>query len=400
MADGSAPRLDLDLASENDRYHRQNLISWWDQEKLEAASVLVVGAGALGNELAKNLALMGVGRIVIADMDHIEYSNLARCVFFRPEDEGRNKATVLADRVSELNRDVEVVPLEGDIRLSAGLCLFDEVDVVLGGLDSREARLFVNRSCWKTGTPWVDGAIEGLMGTVRVFIPPDTACYECTLGERDFELMENRRSCALLSREEMEAGKVPTTATSAGVVAAIEVQEAIKLLHRERLGEPTLAGAGFHFSGLNHDSYVVGYSAREDCLSHDRYDLEGATKVGSEATLGDILALADRDLGGAAVLELEREMALAATCERCRREDWIGLPVDGLEAGIGVCGECEETMRLSFAHTAEAGSRLLESVPEAVGIPRGDVIVARRGMERAFFRLDADGPVIDSLRAR
>ena len=81
----------------------------------------------------------------------------------------------------------------GDVRLRAGLGVFGAVDVVLGGLDNREARLYVNQACWKTATPWVDGAIEGLMGVMRVFVPPDSACYECTMSERDHELLAARR---------------------------------------------------------------------------------------------------------------------------------------------------------------------------------------------------------------
>ena len=66
------------------RYDRQERIWWWDQASLASARVLVVGAGALGNEIVKNLALVGVGHVDVVDMDSIENSNLARCAFLRP----------------------------------------------------------------------------------------------------------------------------------------------------------------------------------------------------------------------------------------------------------------------------------------------------------------------------
>jgi len=69
-------------ADREDRFHRFSLIGWWDQQKLKAAKVLVIGAGALGNEIVKNLALLGVGNVLIADMDRIENSNLSRSVLF------------------------------------------------------------------------------------------------------------------------------------------------------------------------------------------------------------------------------------------------------------------------------------------------------------------------------
>ena len=68
------------------RHHRQQLIPGWDQERLAASTVIVVGVGALGNETAKNLALAGVGRLILCDPDTVSASNLSRTVLFRPED--------------------------------------------------------------------------------------------------------------------------------------------------------------------------------------------------------------------------------------------------------------------------------------------------------------------------
>ena len=96
----------LDLELNEDRYARQTLIKWWDQSALRKSNVLVVGAGALGNEIVKNLALVGVGNISIVDMDHIENSNLARCIFFRDDDTGKPKAEILARAASKINPDI------------------------------------------------------------------------------------------------------------------------------------------------------------------------------------------------------------------------------------------------------------------------------------------------------
>jgi adenylyltransferase/sulfurtransferase len=90
-----------------DRYSRLRLIPWWDQEKLRTARTMVVGAGAIGNELLKNLALLGIGHIFAIDMDRIENSNLTRSILFRQKDEGRYKAEVAAERVREINPDTK-----------------------------------------------------------------------------------------------------------------------------------------------------------------------------------------------------------------------------------------------------------------------------------------------------
>jgi len=143
------------------RYDRQERISWWRQDRLRGASILVVGAGALGNEIVKNLALLGVGSITVIDMDHIEHSNLARCVLFRDTDVGAAKAEVAARRAAELNPDTSVTGIVAPVQDYgvAGVALHD---LVIAGLDSREARLWVNQACRKMGRTWVDGAIEGL----------------------------------------------------------------------------------------------------------------------------------------------------------------------------------------------------------------------------------------------
>ena len=93
--------LTIPDADQDDRFARLRLISWWDQERLAQAKVLVIGAGALGNEILKNLALLGVGNVVVADRDRIENSNLSRSVLFRGEDCGLSKADVAAARAGK-----------------------------------------------------------------------------------------------------------------------------------------------------------------------------------------------------------------------------------------------------------------------------------------------------------
>ena len=217
---------------EEDRYSRLRLIPWWDQEKIQNARIMVVGAGALGNELVKNLTLLGVGNILILDMDSIESSNLTRSVLFRRSDVGRFKAEIAAERAIEINPDVNAVGIVANIIDDIGLGVFRRMDVVLGGLDNREARLAINQSCYKVNKPWIDGAIEVLNGFARVFVPGQGACYECTMTDMDWQLINKRKSCALLTHEQMAEGKIPTTPTSSSVIAGIQVQELLKLLHK------------------------------------------------------------------------------------------------------------------------------------------------------------------------
>src|SRR4051812_16342974 len=179
-----------DVAESDGRFDRFKLISWWDQRRLAEAKVLVIGAGALGNEIIKNLALLGVGHVVIADLDRIENSNLSRSPLYRETDEGKHKATTAATAAQGIYPAMKVQPFAGNVVYDLGLGVFRWADVVLGGLDNREARLAINRACWKLNKPWIDGAIEQIQGTARVFVPDgevgEAPCYECTMSDADW----------------------------------------------------------------------------------------------------------------------------------------------------------------------------------------------------------------------
>src|SRR5438034_6959023 len=130
-----------------DRYSRQRLTACWDQEKVSKANILVAGAGALGNEVLKNLALIGIGRILIVDFDRIEISNLSRSVLFREQDLHEPKASTAARALQQLNPEMCVEAIDGDLETDLGLGQIRDYDLVLGCLDSIYARWALNRAC-------------------------------------------------------------------------------------------------------------------------------------------------------------------------------------------------------------------------------------------------------------
>ena len=273
---------------ENNRYSRLEIIPWWEQEILKKAKILVIGCGALGNEIVKNLVMTGVGNIYVVDLDNIEFSNLTRSVLFRKEDLGKPKSETICKRAREINDGINIKYFNGNV-FEIGLGIFKEMDIVICGLDNREARLFVNQSCWKVNKPWIDGAIEILNGVARMFIPPDGICYECTFSENDYKILSKRKSCLLLGIEEIEQGKIPTTPTISSIIAGVQVQEAIKYLHK-REDLILLNGKGFVFNGINNDSYIVEYQKRQDCQSHYTFDnIKKFNKNFSGTTINDLL---------------------------------------------------------------------------------------------------------------
>ncbi|OPZ74984.1 MAG: Sulfur carrier protein ThiS adenylyltransferase [Verrucomicrobia bacterium ADurb.Bin474] len=129
MAHADTPVSISNADLSEDRFSRFGLIDWWDQSKLRSAKILVVGAGAIGNEILKNLALLGVGHVLVIDLDSIEISNLSRSVLFRPSDVGRQKADVAAERTRDLYPECKVKALSGNVMHDLGLGVFGWADV-------------------------------------------------------------------------------------------------------------------------------------------------------------------------------------------------------------------------------------------------------------------------------
>lgn len=367
------------LLDDESRYDRQERISWWDQRKLLQAKVLVVGAGALGNEIVKNLALVGVGNLTIVDLDIIEHANLARCVFFRHSDRGAYKADVLAARVSDMNPDVHASAQSRPVeRLGVGFLL--DFDLVICGLDNRETRAWINQACRKLGITWIDGAIEGLQGLVRCF-PPTGACYECTLGGNDRQAMEHRRSCALLSPAEMESGKVPTNATTSSIVAGVEVQEAIKIL----VGQPSLLALenrAWVLSGETMLTYQVEYPEDEYCMAHDSYN-DLYKKAVSITCLADIIAAAPFT---PEAIDFEEDLISVLPCETCNGGARTNFR-SGVPLGAGLCQQCETPLQMTSRTSIFADDPLTKVSWHTFNPALYDVVTLRAAEQRVHFRV-------------
>ena len=380
-----------------DRFSRLRLIPWWDQAKISGCKLLVVGAGALGNEILKNAALLGFRNVVVVDMDRIEVSNLSRTILFRDRDIGEFKAVTAAKAYQALAPNAKVQPLIADVVHGCGLGLFEWSDVILAGLDNREARLWINRAAWTMNRPWIDGAIEGINGVVRAFLPGAPPCYECTLGEVDWALLQKRMSCNLLVHESTAEGKIPTTPTISSIIAGIQVQEAVKMIH----GLPTLAGKGYIFEGMNHSSYVVNYTENADCMSH--YTLPKIVHLAersSELTLQELRKRALSDLRSTnAVIELSRDVIQKFVCPTCHEEEEKFAAVGSIPFADAKCGKDGQlrTVVAMHSYTGEEdfGSRPLSQL----GVPLLDVFIARSGEREIAYIPYGDARAILGLLA-
>jgi molybdopterin/thiamine biosynthesis adenylyltransferase len=374
----------------DDRFDRFRRVEWWDQSTLSAAKILVIGAGALGNEVLKNLALLGVGNIFVADLDTIEESNLSRSILYRERDAGRPKAEVAAASVREIYPRLRASHFHGDAIFGLGLGVYRWADIVIAGLDSREARLHVNRCCRKVNRPWIDGATETLQGIVRAFISGGP-CYECTMTAKDWEAIKERRGCAGLQIEGLPLERVPTTPITASIIGALQCQEALKLLH----GLNGLAGKGAIFNGLSNDFYVVPYNRDEECNSHDTLmEVILLRDSARDFTPRQMLALAEEKLGPGSTLELTHELLVAFDCPGCRHTQEVYKPLASVPEREATCPDCGLLRRTKTVKSISGHETLIDRPFINLGVSLFDIVTARRGLTAIGFELGGDAPAV------
>lgn len=379
------------------------LLSWFKQDKVRNAKVLVVGAGALGNEVIKNLTLFGVGTIFVCDFDRIELSNLTRSVLFREKDayEHSYKAEVTAKRAMEINPQIKVIPIVGNLFSEVGLGIYKDVDVVIGCLDSRIARYLLNRLCMRVGKTWIDGSIENMTGVVKVY-SPGINCYECNLSREEFNNIMQRTGCADVVRAQTSAGRVATTPISASIVGAMQSQEAMKIIHTLD-GEPTpfktLSGKMWRFEGMTNTINMYKYSSwKNNCPAHERWtEIIQCDELSAEMKVKEVLETLKKILN-ASVVEINmrnNKFIDKIISDRPEKEFVLHIPESKLEDTIQ---SNEELRKLSyrtifhkcFYENIDESFPYMELSLIEIGIPRYDIIQVSTDKGLKYVELSKD----------
>jgi molybdopterin/thiamine biosynthesis adenylyltransferase len=217
---------------DHDRYLRQQGIEGLAVERLQSMRVTVVGAGAVGNEVVKNLALMGVGAIDVHDFDRVEIHNLTRSVFLRESDVGAGKASSVVARAADVDANVRLRAFEGDAWRTLRLADLERRTVVICAVDNLEARMRLSQLCLLAGVDLVNAGIDARYASVEVFpfsAPEAPACFECHLPPSAYRKVAERYSCGWLRRAMLAEASVPTTAITASVAGALAVQAALRV---------------------------------------------------------------------------------------------------------------------------------------------------------------------------
>ena len=384
------------------------LLSWFKKEKVKNARVLVAGAGALGNEVVKDLALFGVGHIYIVDFDQIEISNLTRSVLFREEDAFNHsyKAEVVAKRAMEINPQIKATPIVGNLFSEVGFGLYRSVDVVIGCLDSRIARYLLNRLCMRAGKTWIDGSIENLTGVVKVYTP-GLSCYECGLSREEFNNIMLRTGCADVVRTQGSSGRVATTPISASIVGAVQVQEAMKIIHLDTDAKSqfkTLQGKMWRYEGMINSTTIYKFASwKTTCPAHEQW-----VKVIEGKNLSANLTIKEtfeelKSLLHVKALEINmrnNKFIDKIVSDRPEKEFEIMIPESKLDDYIS---KHEEIRKLSyrtlfhksFFENIDADFPYQDLTLQQIGIPPFDVIQVSTRKGQFFVELSADADLFN-----
>ncbi len=240
-------------ADEIRRYSRHLIlpeVALEGQQRLKAASVLLVGAGGLGSPLGLYLAAAGVGHIGLVDYDVVELSNLHRQVLYGTSSVGRPKLAAARDRLSDVNPHVELTTHETRLTSENANGILENYDLVVDGTDNFPTRYLVNDACVLLGKPNVYGSIYQFDGQVSVFGVEGGPCYRC------------------IYREPPPPGLVPSCAEGGvlgvlpGLVGVVQATETIKLILQQ--GTP-LVGRLLLIDALSMTFRTVNVTADPAC---------------------------------------------------------------------------------------------------------------------------------------
>lgn len=395
-------------------FDRQNMIiSPQAAKMIKNLRILVVGAGAGGNELLKNLLLMGFGNITIIDFDTVEDSNLSRTTLFRKEDIGKSKSIVAAQRLQEvaLHENPHIIGLHGNLITDFGKGIFVEHDVVFSCVDTLKCRAYINDWCVRTRTPFFEMGFseynvnvtffcpEGLMtqkdgkkiktlptkdGYFPTFTKDFEVCLREDIGIGAFE--EKRNTCSGFKVKDANLAKIPTIQVSSAMAATFCATELIKFLD----GKDTIRNKSLMYFGLTYETMVCGFKRNPKCTIHDEKKKIIQTEVSETDTLADVLAKLEQQTGKTVWLKQPDSFVFSGNCHICGKKIVYNKRFSEIWDEERWCKECRDTNpdfsnRIEYASnlvktpselTANSSQEFLQMTIRALGIPDNDIVPA------------------------
>ena len=326
-------------------YHsRQELmISPQTSALIKKTKILVVGVGAGGNEVLKNLLLMGFGNFTIIDFDTVEDSNLSRTTLFRKEDIGKSKSLIAAQRLKELalHENPCIVGLHGNLMTDFGKGLFMEHDIVVSCVDTQKCRAYINDWCVRTKTPFFEMGFERYNVNVSFFAPTGKmmqkdgkiieklpsddgffptflegfpVCLREEIGVGEFG--EKRNSCSGHKVKDVQLAKIPTIQVAASMAGTLIATEIVKFLS----GIDSIRNKMLFFSGISYETLPVGYNRNPKCTIHDDNIPIEELPTQLNPSLKELLQSIEEKYSSTAMLKLLDSFVLSGECHGCGKK--------------------------------------------------------------------------------
>lgn len=322
-------------------FARQELIlSGETNHIIKQTKILVVGAGAGGNEVLKNLALMGFGNFTIVDFDPIESSNLSRTSLFSKDDIGKSKAEVAAAALREatLHEAPNIKALDSKIQ-DVGKQVFLDNDIVICCVDTNNARAYISDWCTRLKKPFFEMGFEKFIIQI-CFFPHEAGSDSCLreiIGFGDFS--GKRHSCSMLKMADTQLRHIPTIQVAAALAGAFIATEVILFLQ----DKSQLKNKMLQYSAEYHRCSVFEVPQSEKCIIHRDARLNLVeSDLTVEATIADLLRYSNSIAGEECLLRLEDDFIISMDCESCSRQ----ISINKFKADVydkeRWCPECSE----------------------------------------------------------
>lgn len=324
------------------RYQRHTMIDWFDQDRIAKARIIVVGAGAVGNEVLKNLALLGAGDLHIIDFDRIEEHNLTKCVLFRDEDIGQTKADVAARSCRRIDPNIQLKSTCGDFWDALSLREIAAADAVICCVDNIEARLGLNRLCRLANTDFYNTGIDSRHASVELFpFSPDVdcACFACNLPSSAFASMQERFSCGYLRKAAFEERKIPTTAVTSSLAGAAVASIVLQRLndHPHKLA----SSIRYFIDSITLASSLTANSPNPECaVCRDEH---ASPSIVAARRLCDDRQMMSPGDDRTTQVEFSEPVLLDTTCSGCGRTQEFKESVRRLTDAVHYCTGCGAT---------------------------------------------------------
>lgn len=304
----------------SDYFNRQQMVLGAETgEKIKNTSVLVIGVGAGGNELLKNLLLMGFGNFTIVDFDFIEDSNLSRTTLFRKEDIGKSKALVAAQRLNEicLHENPLIKGIHGNIMTDVGPGIFIRHDIVVCCVDTLKARAYANDWCVRFKKPYFEMGFEKMNVDITFFDPciNNSPCLREIIGQGDFP--EHRNSCSGLKMKDVSLSHIPTIQVASAMAGVLVATEIIKYLQ----GNSSLQNKMLQYYGMRQQMNIIGIDRSDKCLIHSEPPfLYEKIPLDNNTTVRDFLHFVNNQSSEYFLVSLPDRFVLDGRCEGCNKE--------------------------------------------------------------------------------